>query len=153
MSDRRWDSNMLDLASFGFFLVSVGAAFVAVPDIVTRLSDFVADFTMVELSPNFFLPAPAGFHPQVYYALFIYSLVFGILHIPLLAGRLYFKDKLRKKASTVGSIVFILGSAYVCSLIYAQSVAWFGFIGLVIMLGGVGLVIENLIVLVVSGKR
>jgi hypothetical protein len=144
---------MIDLANFGFFLIAVGAAFVAVPDLVTHLSNFIADITMVELSPNVFLPAPAGFHPQLYNAFFIYSLVFGLLHIPLLAGRLYYKDKMRKKASTLGSIVFQLGAAYSCYLLLNQSVAWFPFIGLIIMLGGASLVIENLIVFAASMKR
>jgi hypothetical protein len=144
---------MLDLANFGFFLVAVGMAFVAVPDIVSRLADFFTDFTIVELSPNLLLPAPANFHPQVYYAFFIYLLVFGLLHIPLLAGRFYFKDRLRRKASTLGSIIFLLGAAYACSLLLAQSVAWFGFIGLLIIMGGVSLVIENVLVLVATRQR
>jgi len=153
MSERRGDSSMLDLANFGFFLVSVGITFVAVPDVVKRLSDFFSDFTMVELSPNFLLPAPASFHPQVYYAFFVFSLAFGLLHILLLAGRFYFNDRLRKKASTLGSIIFQLGAAYACNLLLAQSVAWFGFIGLIIILGGVGLVVENLAVLVATRHR
>jgi len=144
---------MLDLANFGFFLVSVGITFVAVPDLIGRLNDFFRDFTMVELSPNFFLPAPAGFHPQVYYAFLIFALAFGLLHILLLVGRIYYGDRLRKKASTLGSIVFQLGSAYVCTLLLSQSVAWFGFIGLVIIMGGVALVLENLVILAATRRR
>jgi hypothetical protein len=153
MSEKRRDSSMLDLANFGFFLVSVGITFVAVPDIVSRLAGFFADFTMVELSPNLLLPAPASFHPQVYYAFFVFSLAVGLLHIPLLAGRIYFKDRLRKKASTFGSIFFQLGAAYACSLLLSQSVAWFSFIGLLIIMGGVSVVIENLIVLAAARQR
>lgn len=153
MSEERRDRSMLDLANFGFFLVSVGVAFVAVPDLVSRISDFIADITMVEFSPNLFLPAPAGFHPQLYYAFFVYSLVFGILHIPLLAGRLYYGDRLRKKASTLGSAIFQFGAAYACYLLLTQGVVWFAFIGLIIMMGGVSLVVENLIVLAASRRQ
>jgi len=153
LPEKRRDSSMLDLANFGFFLVAAGAAFVAVPDLVSRISNFIADITMVELSPNVFLPAPAGFHPQLYTAFLVYSLVFGLLHIPLLAGRLYYKDKMRKKASALGSIIFQLGAAYSCYLLLTQSVAWFPFIGLIIIFGGASLVIENLIVLAMSMKR
>lgn len=153
MSERRWDSGMLDLADFGFFLISVGAVFVAVPDIVNRLADFLGDFKLTELSPNFFLPEPAHFHPEVYYALFIFFLVFGILHIPLLVGRFYLRDKLRKKASTFGSIVFLLGAAYASDLLLTQSITWFNFIGLFLIFCGVSIVIENIIVLVATKQK
>jgi hypothetical protein len=153
MPEKSWDSSMLDLANFGFFLISVGVAFVAVPDLVSHISNFIADITMVEASPNIFLPAPAGFHPQLYYAFLVYSVTFGLLHIPLLAGRFYFKDRLRKKASTLGSVVFQLGAAYAGYLLLSQGVAWFGFIGIIIIMGGLSLVIENLIVLAASRKR
>jgi hypothetical protein len=138
---------MLDLANFGFFLISVGAAFVAVPDIVSRAADFFRDFKLIELAPNFFLPAPQGFHSQVYYALFVFFLVFGILHIPLLLGRFYFRDRLRKKASTFGSIVFLLGVAYASNLLLTRSIAWFNFVGLFLIMCGASIVIENVIVL------
>jgi hypothetical protein len=144
---------MLDLAGFGFFLISVGAAFVAVPDIVNRMADFFRDFKLIELAPNFSLPAPENFHPQVYYAFFIFFLVFGILHLPLLLGRFYLRDRLRKKASTFGSIVFLLGAAYASNLLLTQNVTWFNYIGLFLILAGVSIVIENIIVLVATRQK
>lgn len=147
MSDNRRGSDILDLAGFGFFLISVGAVFVAVPDVIYRLIDFIKDFGLEELGPNFFLPAPQGPHPQVYYAIFVFFLVFGILHIPLILGRVYLRSKLRKKASTLGSIIFLFGVAYASSLLLAQSITWFDFIGLFLILAGLSIVIENMIVL------
>lgn len=151
MAERRWDSGMMDLATFGFLLISVGAAFVAVPDIIYRLSNFIMDFTLIEVSPKLFLPAPQHFHPEVYYAFFVFFLVFGILHVPLLLGRLALRESVRKKASNVGSIVFLLGAAYAANLLLTQSVAWFNFVGLFLIMAGSGLVLENLIVL--AAKR
>lgn len=153
MSERRRESSMMDLAAFGFFLISVGAAFVAVPDIIYRLSDLLQDFTLIEVSPSFFLPAPEHFHPEVYYALFVFFLVFGILHIPLLLGRLALRDTLRKKASNLGSIVFLLGVAYAANLLFTQNIAWFNFVGLFLVMAGSGLVLENLIVLAARRQR
>jgi hypothetical protein len=138
---------MLDLADFGFLLISVGAAFVAVPDLISHLSDFFQDFTLVELSPNFFLPAPVHTHPEVYYASFIFFLVFGILHIPLLIGRFLAKDSIRKKASAFTSIIFLLGAAYASNLLLTESVSWFNYIGILLILAGLSLILENIIVL------
>jgi hypothetical protein len=144
---------MLDLAGFGFFLISVGAAFVAVPDIVYRVADFFGDFKLIELAPNFYLPGPEGSHPQVYYALFVFFLVFGILHAALLVGRFYWRDRPRKKASAFGSIIFLLGAAYASNLLLTESITWFNFVGLFLIFVGVSMVIENLIVLAATKQK
>jgi len=152
MSDRHRNANIMDLAAFGFFLISVGAVFLAVPDIADRLVNFFQDFSMQQLAPNLYLPAPLHYHPHVYFAFFVFCVVFGLLHIPLLAGRFWTNDRLRKKTRTLGSIIFWLGMAYISNLLVSQSIGWFDFVGLFLIWAGVTVITENAIVLAAPKK-
>jgi hypothetical protein len=141
--------NLMGLVNFGLFLVTVGIVFVITPGLYNSLVQFVRDFRIAEISPGIFFPQPIHNHAEVYGAFYIFCLLFGGLHIITLAGRFAFKDDLRRKTSTLASMIFWLGSAYITSMLIALSIAWPAFVGYIIAVGGVCIVLESLILLAV----
>jgi hypothetical protein len=139
----------MGLVNFGLFLVTVGIVFAITPGLYDSIVRFVRDFRIIEISPGIFFPEPIHNHAAVYRAFYTFCLLFGGLHIVTLAGRFAFKDCSRRKTSTLASMIFWLGSAYITSMLIALSIAWLAFVGYVITLGGACIVLESLILLAI----
>lgn len=137
----------MGLVNFGLFLVTVGIVFIITPGLYDSIIRFVNDFRIVEISQGIFFPEPIHNHAEVYGAFYTFCLLFGGLHIVTLAGRFAFKDGLRRKTSTLGSMIFWLGSAYITSMLIAASIAWPAFVGYIVVVGGACIVLESLIML------
>ena len=141
--------NLMGLVNFGLFLVTGGIVFAITPGLYDVIVRFVRDFRIAEISPGIFFPEPIHNHAVVYGAFYTFCLLFGGLHIVTLAGRFVFKDDLRRKTSTLASMVFWLGSAYITSMLIAATIMWPAFVGYIIALGGACIVLESLILLAV----
>jgi len=137
VSERRSEGrDRLSLASFGFFLILIGAILLITPNYHDEFSAFIKDFHLVKVASNIFLPAPKSSHPVVYTALMEFCIVYGLFQIAILIFRFALRDPVDKKAETVSGIVFWLGAGYLLSMLSAGNIGWFSFLaGLVIFIG------------------
>jgi len=136
-SERRSEGeDRLSLASFGFFLVLIGAITLITPNYYNEFSAFFRDFHLVKVAPNIFLPAPKSSHRVVYTAAMEFCVAYGLFQIAILVFRFALRDPVNRKAETVSGIVFWLGAGYLLSILLAENIGWFAFLaGLVIFLG------------------
>jgi hypothetical protein len=137
--------------SAGFFFILIGAIFVITPNLLDKIIEFLRGFDIVRV-PNMdiFIPAPA--HPKdhsvVYSAVTLFSFVWGLFQILILALRFVFRSPLDKKAETVSNLVFWLGTGFLTSTFLNETITrttWFVFWTGIIMLIGVSLVIRAFI--------
>ena len=148
MPSRKADS-WIGLLSFGFFILIFALFFLVVPEYSTKVSEFLQDFQLEEVSSNISFPAPANHHPVVYEAVMQFSAIFGVFQFFVLALRLYYGSSTSKIAETCSNITLWLGDAYMFSylLLRGTANAWFPFIGGIIAVFGFSLIVRSLIVL------
>ena len=150
-SERRSDEgDRVGLASFGFFLILIGAIVLITPNYYNEFSAFFKDFHLVKVASidgSITIPAPKSSHPVVYTAFMEFCIAYGLFQIAILVFRFAHRDPVGKKAETVSGIVFWLGAGYLLSILLAESIGWFDFLaGLVIFLG-LAIFIRSLITL------
>src|SRR4030042_512656 len=133
-SRRSRGTDWLGFASFGFFVLLIGAVWVSTPGLTSAVQNFVSDFELQNVTNSIFLPAPANVqaHTAVYMAAVEFCVVFGIFHVVVLALRFAFHDPVDRKADAVSGIGFWLCAAYFMNLLYGGSIGWVSF-----LLGGV----------------
>ena len=137
----------LGFASFGFFLVLIGAIFLVTPNLSDKIVDFFKDFKLVEVYPNVSLPAPKSNHPVLYTAVAEFCIAYGLFQITILILRLYFGDYLDRKAGTLSGAVFLLGAGFLLNILSAQNIEWFAFLSGLIVFIGISLVVRSLVIL------
>ncbi|NIR87609.1 hypothetical protein GWO13_08660 [Candidatus Bathyarchaeota archaeon] len=148
MDERRLKGlDRLGFASFGFFLILVGAIFLATPNFVDEIVNFFKDFELVEVYPNVFFPAPASDHPVFYTAVAQFCIAYGLFQIAILVLRLYFGDYLKRKAGTLSGAVFWLGAGFLLNVLSAGNIDWFAFLSWIFILVGLSLVVRSLVIL------
>jgi len=138
----------MGVVTLGFVLLLVGVIFVVTPNLVDKISDFFLDFELQEVAPNWQLPAPKTAHPVLYTAILQFSLVFAIFQIAVLGARFILRDPIDRTAGTISSIVFWFGASLILNSLILETVEWFLFLGLLIMLIGISIVVKNSIVLI-----
>jgi hypothetical protein len=153
LSERRESTNILDLASFGLFLILVGVIFMQTPNLFDRGYSFFNDLEIRELSPNIYLPAPKSDHSILYNALSRFCFYFAILQIPVLILRFILKDPIDKKADTVSGLLFWFGAAWIINLMIVNEIVWTTFLGYLIVLVGISVVIRNALCLGMQAYR
>jgi hypothetical protein len=146
---RHEEQDKFSLASFGFFLLLIGAIWVITPNIFQEVVDFFKDFTLKEIFLNIPFPSPEHtyWHIAVYTAIARFCFAFGLFQIVILVLRVFFRDPVDKAAGTFSGIVFWLGIGFVSNLLAARTIEWFGFIGLFIVFIGLSIVVRSLLVL------
>ena len=137
-----WD--FLGLANFGMFLLVVGFIFAVTPGLVDKFSNFFMDFTMEEISPNIFLPLPRSSHPVLYNALYQFSLIFAVLHLPILAGRYIVKDSIRRESDTISSVVFWFGITVIFYMLLVDSIQFRSLYVLFFIVLGISLIVQGI---------
>ena len=147
---RREEQDKLGFASLGFCLLLIGVIWIITPNLFQKVIDFFRDFEIAEISPNIFLPAPVHHHPVVYSSFARFCFVFGLFQIVILVLRFFFREPLDRVAGTFSGIVFWLGAGFFSNLLAAEAIEWFGFLGWLIVFGGLSLVVRSLLVLLVK---
>ena len=120
------------------------------PNLHSKVIDFLGDFGLVEAFPSVFLPSPAGPHPEVYTAVAEFCFIFGLSQILILVLRLISKDPVERIAGTGSGIVFWLSLSSFSNVLAAGAIAWFEFIGWLIVFIGLSLVARSLVILMSS---
>ena len=146
-SRRPRGTDWLGFASFGFFVLLIGAVWVSTPGLTSAVQNFVSDFELQNVTNSIFLPAPANVqaHTAVYMAAVEFCVVFGIFHVVVLALRFAFHDHVDRKADVVSGIGFWLCAAYFMNLLYGGSIGWVSFIAGVVISGGGGVTASTIV--------
>jgi hypothetical protein len=151
---------VIGTASAGFFLVLIGALFLTTPGLFDKTLDFFRNYltpedklNLVPVFPDiesFVLPTPVNpeTHTTVYSAVMLFSMVWGIFQILVVAARFALGSPMTKKAETASDIVFWLGTAYFIKTMLIDTTTWFEFWAVLIMLGGVSLIVRAIILAV-----
>ena len=152
-ADRReHGEGAISAVSIGLFLVLVGVIAVINQNLWSNIRDFFNDFTKVNVAnTKVSLPAPAtpAAHTAVYSATFQFALGIGILEILILAMRFTVGSRIRRKAQTVGDLVFWFGAAYLMHILADMKITltinqqwqmWFQFWAALIILFGISLI-------------
>ena len=147
---RREEPDKLSFASLGFCLLLIGVILIITPNLFQKVIDFFKDFEIAEISSKIFLPAPVHHHPVVYSSFARFCFVFGLFQIVILVLRFLFREPLNRVAGTFSGIVFWLGAGFFSNLLAAEAIEWFGFLGWLIVFGGLSLVVRSLLVLLVK---
>ena len=153
LSDKRENRDILDLVTFGLFLLLIGVMLIVTPDLLDRGYDFFLDLELRGLYPNIYLPAPKSDHTILFTALSQFCFVFAILHVPILVARFILKDPADKKAGTISGLIFWFGAAWIINQFIIMEINWFTFLGYLIALIGACIVIRNAIFLVTRPFR
>lgn len=138
--------DFLGLASFGIFLIVIGAFFALYPGLTGKFREFIMDFDLVEISQGFYLPVTRGTHPEVYSFFLWLSVAMVVANLLIFGIRFAIRDPLRRKADTLSGIIFWAGMAFLSDQLLAMNLefqlvySYFIIIlGISIMTSGVGL--------------
>jgi hypothetical protein len=132
--------------SVGFFLVLTGIFFVTVPNLYDEIVAFFTDLSdhlvQVPNLSNVYLPAPQDSHAVIYTTVTQFCLIWGVFLLVLLAARFLADSPTRRKADNLGDAFFWLGAAYLSKIWLVNSVKWFEFWAVIIVLIGVSLIVR-----------
>ena len=146
----RYGERLFSAVSIGVFLLLVGIIFALTPDLFEAILAFFRDFELLKV-PNMkivYFPAPAlpRTHSVVYSAAVIFSLIWGLFQVVILALRFIVGSHYSKKAETASNIVLWLGTSYLITVFLNETTSrtiWFAFWALFIMLIGASLIIRE----------
>ena len=131
-------TDWLGLLSFGFFLIIIGAIWMATPNLTENVRDFLGDFHLQNVTENIVFPAPEHQydHLEVYTAAMQFCLIFGAFQILILVLRLALHESLNKTAETLSGITFWFSAGFFLYMLASKTIGWFGFLaGLIISVG------------------
>ena len=148
---------VITIVSFGFFLILVGAIFVAWPTLYNALSTFLNSNSWMNVNirnSGVVIPVPItpSAHHVVYEAAFEFCLAWGLFQVFVIAFRFVSGSSPRRKTRTISSAVFWLGASYLIN-VYLDSLkatsknqldAWYTFWAAIIVLIGVALIVRGL---------
>lgn len=147
---RRHADGLLSAASAGFFFLLVGVIFITTSSLLDNIIDlFRSNGIELMQVPNTTIslpaPNPLGHYTAIYQAAGLFSLIWGIFEIAMLVLRFAIHSSTRRKAESVGNIVFWLGTSYFISIYLTSSssitaTSWFAFWTIILMLFGVSLI-------------
>jgi len=135
-------TDVVGLIGFGIFLVLLGWTFISTPGLIESIKAFIIDFKLVEISPNFFIPAPQNNHPILYGAVYNFCILFGIAQIILLIIRFALNDTSKGKGENIGGIFFWFSAAYLVGLLSFGSLVWNAFVGSIVVIIGASIIIN-----------
>lgn len=142
-----YQEGLFSAISVGFCLLLIGILFAINPNLFDNILAFFKDFKLVDVpNTNIVLPAPEFpfLHVPVYQASEQFSIAVTVLQVIILALRFVIPSSLRKKAETVGGLVYWGGTSFLIQsfLIDKASVSimyWFEFWALIIVLAGISI--------------
>jgi hypothetical protein len=150
---------VVSAASVGCFFILIGIIFALTPNLFNSILDFFNDIVVVPVpNTSISLPAPSnpGAHTVLYSAIWIYSLVWGILEIVFLATRIIIGSRFDKKVENASNAVFWLGANYLVGQMLNASTTrtiWFAFWAQILILIGVTLIIRAILLAIRFGTQ
>ena len=139
-------TNWLGLLSLGLFLILLGTIWTATPNLTEDVRAFVdpKNWRLVNVTENIAFPEPKGSHPTLYTATMQFCFIFGVLQIAILFLRFAFHESINKKAETVSGIAFWFSISFFLHML-VNGLTFFGFIGGIIISGGLALLTSSFV--------
>jgi len=135
-TSRSRGSSWTGILSFGFFLLLVGAIWIATSNFTEEVTNFVNDFNLAKIGENLFFPAPVHSHPVFFTAAMQFCFIFGAFQIIILGLKFAFQEPIDKKADTASGIAFWFSAGYFLNMLANDAIGWFGLLaGLIICVG------------------
>ena len=131
--------------SFGVFLILIAVFYIANPNLLNEVTDFIRDFKLVPISGDLSWFEPSSNHPILYEAAAEFCYIFGLVQVGVLAMMLAGRSSTRGKARTFSGIIFWLGAGYAFGILSSGTLAWISFVGVLIILLGLSIVIRSAI--------
>ena len=147
MSRRYRRDDYAGAISFGIFLILIALFYIANPNLLGEVRDFIHDFQLIPISGNIFWLGPSTNHPILYNAAAEFCYIYGVVLAGVLALMFLGKSPAREKARTFSGIVFWLGLGYAFGMLSIGTLAWIPFLGVFIILVGLSIVIRSGILL------
>jgi len=133
--------------SFGIFLILIAAFYIANPNLLSEVTQFIRDFKLVPISGNFSWLEPSGDHPVLYNAAAEFCYIFGLVQVGVLALMFAWRSSIRGKARIFSDVIFWLSAGYAFGMLSSAKLAWISFVGALIILLGLSIVIRSSILL------
>lgn len=143
LSNKKEQKDLIDIITFGLFIILIGIFFLITPDLLNRILFFFKDLELKKYSTFIYIPYPKSEHSILFNTLYNFCLFFAIIHIPILAARFILKDPVDKKGDTFSGLIFWFGAAYIINSLLENNIGWIEFIGYLIVLIGITLVISS----------
>jgi len=133
-------TNWLGLLSFGLFLILLGTIWTATPNLTEDVRTFVdpKNWRLENVTENIAFPEPQGSYDVLYTAAMQFCFIFGVLQIAILFLRFAFYESINKKAETVSGMTFWFSISFFLHMLIG-GLSFFGFIGGIIISGGLAL--------------
>ncbi len=147
LSKKREQHDILDLVTFGLFLILAGVLFLITPNLFEYVYAFLGDLEFREAIHYVYLPTPQDSHTTLFTALSWFTFYFALVHLFILVARYFFRSPKDKTAGTVSGLVFWLGATWILNQYVEADIVWFTFLGYLIALVGVSIIIRNVITL------
>jgi len=151
---KRHDSGLITAVAFGGFLIIIATVFAVTPGLWQKIVDFFGNITTSAVpsgtsNSNIILPAPAdpAAHIDLYNALLMFDIAFGVLQVVILGLRLWTRSTIRRIAETVGNAVFWFGAAALVNafLLTGTFSGWGEYWAALIVIVGVSCVARGLV--------
>jgi hypothetical protein len=139
-------ANWLGLLSFGLFLMLLGTIWTATPNLTEDFRAFVdpKNWHLKNVTENIAFPEPKDSHSILYTAAMQFGFIFGVLQIVILFLRFAFHESINKKAETVSGIAFWFSISFFLHIL-VNGLTFFGFIGGIIISGGLALLTSSFV--------
>ena len=145
MSRRYRQDDYAGAISFGVFLILIAVFYIADPNLLSEVTEFIRDFKLVPISGSFSWLEPSTGHPVLYNAAAEFCYIFGLVQVGVLALMFAGRSSIRGKARTFSDVIFWLGAGYAFGILLSGTLAWISFVGALIILLGLSIVIRSAI--------
>jgi hypothetical protein len=129
--------------SAGFFFLLVGVIFIITPNLFNAAVDFLQNLELARVpNTDIFLPQPTNLASNltVYQAVGQIAIVVCAFQLFMIALRFVFHSSMNKRAETVGNLVYWAGAAFLVQTYLVDSMQWFVYWALLIIVVGVSLI-------------
>ncbi len=156
---RRPKESFISIISAGFFFILAGALFITTPTLFDNILSFFRNFGIQEIPHTgigFIAPTTPWVHVIVYRAAEMFSFIWGLFQIVVLALRFIVRSPVAKKAEAGSNIVGWLGSGYLINMYLTETTTltvWFIFWSMMLILIGLSLVIRAIILALAAALR
>jgi hypothetical protein len=138
----------LGLAAFGFFLLLVGAIWIAhFSDLNTEAEAFVNpdNWRLSNVTGNIAIPEPTRSYPSIAIAVMQFCFIFGAFEVVILVLRLVVHDLIGRIADAISGAAFWFSAGYFASLAASESIGFFAFLVGVVISGGLAIVASSIV--------
>jgi len=138
----------LGLATFGFFLLLVGAIWIAhFSDLNAEADAFLNsdNWRLSNVTGSIAIPEPTRSYPTIAIAVMQFCFIFGAFEVVIVVLRLAFHDSIGRIADAISGTAFWFSAGYFASLAASESIGFFAFLAGVVISGGLAIVASSIV--------